>query len=233
MPAEDVASQYSGSWLLTPDFLIPMKDTFRTFVAVEVGDSVRRRAGELMKALDAAGADVKWVERHNLHLTLKFLDEVPSREIPQVCEAVTGAVAGLTAFDLAVTGAVAGLTAFDLEIRGCGAFPHVGRPRTVWLGSGVGEEAMATLQGRVENALAKLGYRKEGRRYQSHLTLGRVRSGGPAVAALGQLIRQHAEFDAGRFRVTDVVVFSSELGPKGPNYEALCRAELPDAGAGE
>ena len=50
---------------------------------------------------------------------------------------------------------------------------------------------MIALHGALE--ALKLGFRKEHRRFTPHLTLGRVRSSGPAVAALGELLA------AGRF----------------------------------
>ncbi|MGA2066449.1 MAG: RNA 2',3'-cyclic phosphodiesterase [Thermoguttaceae bacterium] len=195
-----------------------MASSIRTFVAVETGEAVRRRAAELMDALRAgplgtAPADVKWVERQNLHITLKFLGDVAEPDLPGVCEAVRQAAAGLPPF--------------DLEIRAAGAFPHPGRPRTLWLGAGDGGEAMAALAAAIEKALHKLGYPKEGRRFETHLTIGRVRGGSaPALAELGRLLRQHAAFDAGRFHVAEVVTFASHLGPKGPTYDALSRAPL-------
>jgi 2'-5' RNA ligase len=189
-----------------------MKDTIRTFVAVEIDAAVRQRAGELIEQLRGSGADVKWVEVENLHLTLKFLGEVRSREIPQVCEAVERAAAGAERF--------------ELELSGAGAFPNVRRPRTVWLGAGKGSEEMVLLHKEVEAALGKLGFRPEQRRFQPHLTIGRVRRGGPAVAELGQLIEQRADFFAGRADVQQVVVFSSQLDRSGPTYEALSRARL-------
>ncbi len=91
-----------------------MKRTVRTFVAVEIAPAVRARAGELIQTLAAAGADVKWVDPPNLHLTLQFLGEVAVAEIPQVCEAVGRGTAAVAPF--------------ELEIRGAGAFPHPGRP---------------------------------------------------------------------------------------------------------
>ncbi len=189
-----------------------MKRTVRTFVAVEIDATVRGRAAELIVALGAAGADVKWVDPRNLHLTLKFLDEVAVAEIPRVCDAVERAAAGVEPF--------------DLEVRGAGAFPNAGRPKTVWLGARGGQEPMIALHASVEAALGKLGFRKEHRRFEPHLTLGRVRSGGPAVASLGGLLRQQAEFDAGVCHVGELVVFSSELTPAGPVYAALGRASL-------
>jgi 2'-5' RNA ligase len=189
-----------------------MKSTVRTFIAVEVDEAVRARAAELIEVLRVAPADVKWVDTHNLHLTLKFLDEVPLAEIPAVCAAVEAAAAKVEPF--------------DIEIHGAGAFPNAGRPRTVWLGAGKGVEAMATLHKHLEDALAKLGFRKEHRRFQAHLTIGRVRGGGPAIKPLGDLLWQYADFDAGQLAVDEVVVFSSQLERTGPIYEALGRAPL-------
>jgi 2'-5' RNA ligase len=189
-----------------------MKRTIRTFVAVEITAAVRARAAELIQALRASPAEVKWVEPENLHLTLKFLDEVPVGEISRVCEAVA---AGANR-----------LRPFELEVHGAGAFPNAGRPRTIWLGSREGSEPMVALHREVEGALGKLGFRKEHRRFQPHLTIGRVRRGGPAVAELGNLVWRHAEFAAGRLTVQEVVVFSSQLDRAGPIYEALGRAPL-------
>lgn len=189
-----------------------MKDTVRTFVAVETSESVRQRASELINALRAAGATVSWVQPQNMHLTLKFLDEVPLREIHRVGQAVEEATAGIEPF--------------ELEIRGAGAFPSPGRPRTLWLGTGAGAEPLGKLFARLENVLAPIGFRKEPRRFEAHLTIGRVRSGGPAATEIGRLVTQHADFDAGRFPVDELVVFSSQLTPKGPIYEVLSRAAL-------
>ena len=76
-----------------------MKRTIRTFLAVEIAAAARSRAVELIRALAAAGADVKWVDAQNLHFTLKFLDEVPLTEIPQICAVVSRAVATVEPFE--------------------------------------------------------------------------------------------------------------------------------------
>jgi RNA 2',3'-cyclic 3'-phosphodiesterase len=215
-----------------------MKKTFRTFVAVEITEAIRARAGELIAALSAAVADVKWVDPQNLHLTLKFLGDVHDREIARVCQAVEHGAAEVEPF--------------EIEVRGAGAFPTPARPHTVWLGAGAGAERMVLLHDGVEAALAELGYRKEHRRFQVHLTIGRVRGGGkrgqspfagtarrvlrtngdcplfPAdgIAELGTLVQQHAQFAAGRMTVGKVAVFASTLTSAGPIYEVLGTAPL-------
>ncbi len=126
----------------------------------------------------------------------------------------------------AVAHGAAEVEPFDLEVRGAGAFPTIARPRTVWLGAEAGAERMVVLHDRVEAALAKLGFREEHRRFQTHLTIGRVRGVGPGIAELGTLLQQHADFLAGRVGVQQVTVFASTLTSSGPIYEVLGTAPL-------
>ena len=77
-----------------------MKQTIRTFGAVEINDTNRTCAGELIGLLQAAGADVKWVEPKNMHLTLQFLGDVPATEIVEVCRAVERAAGEVEPFEL-------------------------------------------------------------------------------------------------------------------------------------
>jgi RNA 2',3'-cyclic 3'-phosphodiesterase len=189
-----------------------VKKTLRTFTAIEITKAIRARAEELINSLAGTSADVKWVEPHNLHLTLKFLGDVHEREIAAVCAAV-------------VRGA-AKVDPFDVEVRGAGAFPTPARPRTVWLGVAMGTEPIITLHDHVETDLAKLGYREEHRRFQAHLTIGRVRGTGPGIAELGDHLRQHADFLAGQMTVSKVTVFASTLTPDGPVYDVIGNAPL-------
>jgi 2'-5' RNA ligase len=189
-----------------------MKQKIRTFVAVNIDSAVRERVARLVDRFRAAGADVKWVASPNLHITLKFLGDVDAKEIHRVCEAVQKAVADAPPF--------------EFEIRGAGAFPKASRPRTVWLGVAQGREELIDLNKRIEPALEKLGFRREARRFQPHLTIGRVRRGGPAVAELGQLIGEQADVEVGATKVGEVIVYSSQLDRAGPTYEALARAPL-------
>ena len=79
-----------------------MKQTIRTFVAVKMNSAVRDCAAELIDQLREAPVDVKWVEPENMHLTLKFLGEVDSREVHEVCRAVEQAADGVAPFELEV-----------------------------------------------------------------------------------------------------------------------------------
>ena len=116
--------------------------------------------------------------------------------------------------------------AFELEIRTAGAFPKRRPTADLVAGHGPGQRTLAALHAALESALRPLGFPKEHRRFAAHLTIGRVRGPGPGLAELGPLIAEHADFSAGRFPVAELVLFSSQLTPQGPVYDALSRAAL-------
>lgn len=184
----------------------------RTFIAVDIGETVCARCEAMQETLGRSGADVKWVERENLHLTLLFLGEVDEREIHDVCRAVKDTCAGIARFHAA--------------IQGVGCFPNPRRPKVIWAGVGEGKEEMVALHDSLEAPLLELGcYRREERKYTPHLTLGRVR-GEDSTDRLAQALARQAEWKAGECEVGRVQVMASELRPEGPVYSVLSTAKL-------
>jgi 2'-5' RNA ligase len=184
----------------------------RTFIAVEVGDEIRKNAVALQQRLARAHEDVRWATPDTMHITLLFLGEVDEREVVSVCRAVA-AVAGRE-------------PPFPLRVSGVGAFPNNRRPKTVWAGVTDGAEPLRRLHGLLEEELLALGcYRKEDRPYTPHLTLGRVKAEGGGHALAAELPKLLA-WDGGRTTVDEVLVFGSELTRDGPVYTVLGRGEL-------
>ncbi|MHB9080943.1 MAG: RNA 2',3'-cyclic phosphodiesterase [Pirellulaceae bacterium] len=184
----------------------------RTFIAVEVSDLVRSRAADLISRLRSSDVHVSWVAPANMHITLKFLGDQPDDAVAAICQAVR-------------TGA-ADVPAFDFQCRSAGAFPSVERPRTLWLGVEDGLAEFRALQAAIDGALAKQRFSKDRQLFRPHLTLGRVRSAGPSLQQLADVLRTLHDFDGGTTEVDEVTVFSSELTRSGPTYEVLARAPL-------
>jgi 2'-5' RNA ligase len=183
----------------------------RTFIAVTASPDIRRAAAKLAELLAPAARDVKWVAPENLHWTLQFLGEIDILETHAICTAVAAAAGSIEAF--------------ELECRGAGAFPAPDRPRTLWIGAGVGSQTIVALHAAIQKKLDRLGYRGEHRRYVPHLTLGRAR-GNAAPRSLIRELASLAEYDAGTMLVDEVTVYASTLGPDGPTYEPLAHAPL-------
>jgi 2'-5' RNA ligase len=86
---------------------------------------------------------------------------------------------------------------------------------------------MIALHDAIDAGLSKLGFRSEQRRFRPHLTLGRVRGGDRTeIAALAASLEAQREYIGGITDVSEVVVFSSELGRDGSVYEPLSHAPL-------
>jgi 2'-5' RNA ligase len=184
----------------------------RTFVAIDPGKAIRTRMIALQEKLAKTGADVKWVEPENLHVTLLFLGEVDQRDLVPVCKTVAAAAAHLASF--------------SMTVETVGAFPNVRRPRTLWVGVGMGALEVTALHDACETPLLDLGcYRREERAYTPHLTLGRVKSES-AAAELSAALTKHAKWIAGETKVAEVLVMGSELMSAGPVYTVLSRAKL-------
>lgn len=184
----------------------------RTFIAVGLDKSVHARAVSLQEHLAATGAEVKWVEPENLHVTLLFLGEVVDRDVPAVCRAVTEACAPLTPF--------------RMTVQGAGCFGNPRRPRTLWVGVGEGTQEMVALHDALEPPLLELGcYRREDRPYTPHVTLGRAKSARPNDD-LAAALTKYAGWQCGEMPVREVLVMGSELTPKGPVYTVMSRGKL-------
>lgn len=182
----------------------------RLFVAVELSEQARAEVAALQTELRSSGADVKWVEPENLHLTLKFLGETAAEKVPALTDGLRQIAAEAQPF--------------SISMEGLGAFPRNERPRVLWVGIKEGRQPLEELAAGVEGACSRLGFPSEERPFSAHLTIGRVRSS----AGLGPLVQRLRETRFGpsdRVEVRRAVLLQSVLSPRGPVYHTL--AELP------
>jgi 2'-5' RNA ligase len=188
----------------------------RTFIALELSGAVIGRAAELIQILKSSGVDAGWVNLKQMHLTLKFLGDVPETELADVCRVVAQAAEKIEPFEIA--------------FRGVGAFPSLEKPRTLWLGLEQGRDELAELNTALEDALREeLRYPRDRQRFTPHLTLGRVRTSDEAAEQrLQALIAERTKFDANLTVVEEVVVFASYPSPGGFEHSVLCRAPLAE-----
>jgi len=184
----------------------------KLFLAVDVGSDIRNYAVLMQQTLAKTGAAVKWVEPHNLHVTLNFLGDVDDRDMHTVCRAVTAVAANEPGF--------------ALSIAGIGAFPTVRRPKTIWGGIAEGNDSLKRLYDTLEPKFLALGlYRKEERGYTPHLTLGRGKDESEE-GLLAAEIAKHATWHGGEEFIDEVMIYSSELTRDGPVYALVGRGKL-------
>lgn len=182
---------------------------WRVFSAIELPQRTRalvlQHSARLKKQFPNARAS--WARDANLHLTLKFLGEIPQ---PSVAE-----------FSEAASRAVAGLQSFSIRLEQTGAFPVHGQPRVLWIGVNDSSGALAKLRARLEAESARAGFATEARPFHPHLTIARLRS--PEEARTLAAAHKVAEFEPVEIAVSELVVIRSELSSAGSKYSVLTR----------
>ena len=141
-----------------------MVESVRAFVAIELSLEMIGVLGELIARLKGTGlSGVRWVNPEAVHLTLKFLGNVPRAQIGEITHALSRSVLGSAPF--------------TLEMGEVGGFPTLDAPRVLWVGLKEELDELASLQQKVEEELQSLGFPKERRPFTAHLTLARMRDG--------------------------------------------------------
>jgi 2'-5' RNA ligase len=186
-----------------------MKKT-RTFVAIEMPEDVRQQFKEVQATLRRADAHVKWVEPHNIHLTLKFLGDIGEDHLEGLFEGLAEGVQGIPSF--------------EITLSRLGAFPNLKKPRVIWIGVERGKEEMIQLQKKLEESIFNHGFPREDRKFSPHLTIGRVKS----PRGLDELvtIMKDTPFESNSIAIREVVVMTSTLTPEGPIYTPLRKIGL-------
>lgn len=193
-----------------------MAELWRLFVALELPPDVTAALAQTQDWLKARAPEqtLRWVKPESVHLTLKFLGDVPVTQRDALQDALLRAVQNQNPFTL-----VAG---------GLGCFPNAQRPRVTWVGLHHDMMALHALRDAVEAQIAPLGYPTENRPFHPHLTLGRVHREArrEAVQAVGKLIAESSFTDRHAWDIDAVTLFRSELKPGGAVYTPLFHAAL-------
>ena len=177
----------------------------RLFVAVDLPAELRSAVAHLCQGI--AGA--RWTRPEQLHITLRFLGDTPEDLLA----------------DMRARLRRIRTPGFDLALRGAGVFPPAGarKPaRVLWLGLDPPEPVCA-LKGAVDGVLGPDPDMAK-RAFSPHLTLARFPT---RPRDLDRFLTEHAEFDGGRFVVSNFHLYRSTLRPEGALHEIVESFPLP------
>ena len=193
-------------------------EQIRSFIAIELPQQLKLELNRLQDRLQTDRPRVKWVAAEGMHLTLKFLGNVPASNIDAVTRFMTQSAAKASPF--------------QLEVGGLGAFPNLKRVQVVWVGLGGDLDELKKLQQSLETGLEPLGFAVEKRSFSPHLTLARL--GNESTPAerqhLGELIAATDFASHSTIQVNSVVLMRSQLTPRGAIYSRMAAAKLGGKG---
>lgn len=191
-------------------------EIIRSFVAIELDDKALewlKNVQERLKAELPQGV-IRWVNPEGIHLTLKFLGEIPRSRVKAVEEVLQEVSLRHRPFRFAY--------------GGLGCFPSLSHPNVVWVGVDEKTGALKALQQDVERSLAKLGFRPEDKPFSPHLTLGRVNKGVTSAERkrLAEYIKAGKVGSGGEVLVKAISLMKSDLLPTGAVYTRLALFSL-------
>ena len=186
----------------------------RAFIAVDLPLKIRQNVQQAMLSLQRDIRPlIRWVALENMHLTLKFLGDIPSENVEVLTQLIQAQADSFNSF--------------DIHLSGIGSFPSPKRQRVIYIGIQA-PAALEAFQRQMESATRRLGYNPEERAFAQHLTIGRVRQ--HITVDEQQKIRRSLEESTidslGTARVNSVHLYKSDLKPKGPVYTKLFSAPL-------
>jgi len=190
----------------------------RAFIGIPLSDEVRCSIAAACEAFRIAAPpwrDDKWVPAENLHVTLKFLGDIPQEDVEPL--------------RLALAEACRGIEPFDLELASLKAVPNHRHATMLWVhGTEHGEVAVqcAELGEAIDRSLEPLGFETEQRAFKAHVTLCRTRRPRRVHAEALQVAGEVLAARPDSMSVRSVTLFKSTLGQGSPVYEPVAEASL-------
>ena len=191
------------------------RETIRVFIALDISEPARSSLSGVMYRLRARiPRGARWVDPQGIHLTLKFLGNIDSARTDGILE------------PLCRIGEE--YSSFSLNLAGLGVFPNQREPRVLWAGVEGETEPLASLQEKVEEAMADQGFTRERRSFNPHLTIGRVRD---RIATserqkIGATILSHSLDPTEPWTADTMHLFRTTFTPNGSIHDIIGSAPL-------
>ncbi|MBI9070331.1 MAG: RNA 2',3'-cyclic phosphodiesterase [Melioribacteraceae bacterium] len=180
--------------------------TNRLFIALEIPSEI---LDEIIIIRDEFYDEpVKWEKRDKLHITLNFLGDVSETNTEKVIKTLQSVMSNKYRF--------------ELQFLRFGLFYRNDNPSILWVGLNHSNELLK-IYNEINVELEKIGFQKEKRKFNPHLTLLRLR-GRENIDKVINLSK--VEIEEGNFTASNISLFKSKLLPGGSVYEKVESFEL-------
>jgi 2'-5' RNA ligase len=192
----------------------PAVESKRLFIAICLSEEIKRVLSNIIEELKKSGSDTKWIERENIHLTIKFLGNTPIEKVKAISKVLS---------ETCLRESISLVVLEKLE-----SFPSLSAPRVIWVGLKDAHGFLKRITQTLEGSLEKIGVEKEIREFQAHITLGRMRSLKNKISLIEKINIANADFNKKTFPIDNITLFESLLTPKGPIHSILHQIKLSE-----
>lgn len=174
----------------------------RVFLAINLPPEIKAELAKIIEKLRGENrrANIKWIEAENLHLTLHFLGSLEDEQIEKIIGEARKIISKYNGFEMA--------------LGNVGCFPDQYRPRVIFVEARESGGVVRKIHADLKSMLTQLKIETDYRPWQSHITLGRVKS--PTTChGLNQQIQPL------KFQMKSIELMESELRPEGSRYTTV------------
>ncbi|MGC9109953.1 MAG: RNA 2',3'-cyclic phosphodiesterase [Caldimicrobium sp.] len=182
----------------------------RAFLAIDLPEDLKRELSELSKIEVSESLKLKWVEEENLHLTIHFFGNISEKLVEKILDKAKEVFKEISPF--------------SLELTEIGYFANQGNPKVIWIGVKDTSHVLERINRALKELLKKLKIEAPREEFHPHITLLRVKKieKKEAFQNFWEAIKTQAKaYKDLKFSVKEIILFKSELTPKGPKYSPL------------
>ena len=194
--------------------MIKQNATLRLFIAIELPEMIRKPLSDSLKdSVIIKKKKARLTSKENLHITLKFLGDVQQDKRGDL--------------QAAIANSVGGIGPFELKIHSGGVFPAIKKPRILWAGFDLSKE-LSVLVNNLENEFEKIGFSKDLKPFQPHITLARIPDYVSTMIPVekDEIIQNLEKIDLPPFTVDKISLMKSILLPGKPEYQVISTQNL-------
>lgn len=178
----------------------------RIFVAVDLPEELHAKVADVQAKFD--DFKFKFVDPEIVHITMKFLGDVPEEKIEDISKALDSV----------------SCEPFEATVRGVGVFPKPRFAKVIWLGCEGDFEKLYKL---VDESLTPFQFSKDLHPFSAHATLARIKYlPKKKKEDFMKLLEELKDVDVGNMQVDSIRLKKSTLTPTGPVYETLHEVKL-------
>jgi len=183
----------------------------RTFIAINLNSEIKEHLASLQTNLNIPESKMKWVEKNNLHLTMKFLGYISLEQTKLIKSELKEIASRYSPFIIRLSSNI-------------GVFPVYKMPRIIWVGikEGIGE--LKELYNSIENNLSNKGFPRENKDFSGHITIGRVKFIVDKINFI-QILKRITINNLSK-EVNSIALMESKLTPNGPIYNVAAKFPL-------
>ena len=186
-------------------------EKIRTFIAVNLSSDIKEYLSSLMGNISIPESKIKWVDKDNLHITIKFLGYLSQEKIELIKSELKEITSQHKPFLIQLSSYI-------------GVFPTYTMPRIVWIGIKEGVNRLEELYNSIEINFFKGGFLKEEKGFSSHITIGRVKYIKDKANFI-QIIKRIKITNLSQ-EINSIDLMESELTPSGPIYKITAKFAL-------